>query len=458
MLEQVSLLTTEYDMLPAGGLVLCAVSGGSDSMCLLHYLWTHRAQGGYSLAAAHFDHNLRGGESRRDAQFVADWCREQGIPCHLGSGDVRAEAGARGLGVEETARAMRYDFLRATAQAVGADRTATAHNADDNAETLLLHLVRGSGLQGLTGIPPRRDDLVRPLLTTPRAEIEAYLEEYGVPHVEDSTNADTQYARNRLRHQVMPVLRELNPRLIESLNTAVANLRGDNDYLNARAAMAASAARWAEDDLVIRAELVAGEPDPIAVRMVRWMFAQMGETQFRSAHLKSVVELARGEDPSAVVFLPHGMMAQRIYEELLLTASAQALPPFRPVALAPDGTTAVADIGWTFTCRPAVCPDQPPADAGHFFLSRAKVRGDITVRPREAGDEVALPRRDNKSVKKLFIDSKVPRRDRGRVPLLADGDRRVLYVGGFGPDAPHLAAPGEDAWEITADRDGRAPL
>lgn len=447
MLENVLAFTTEYDMLPAGGLVLCAVSGGSDSMCLLHYLWSRREQGGYTVAAAHFDHGLRGEESRRDARFVQDWCEAQGIPFYLGSGDVRGEAQARGLGVEETARALRYAFLTETTRRVEAVRTATAHNADDNAETLLLHLVRGSGLQGLTGIPPRRGDLVRPLLTTPRAEIEAYLAQQGVPHVEDSTNGDTAYARNKLRHQVMPVLRELNPRLTESLNTAITNLRGDNDYLNAKAALAASAARWAEDDLVIRAELVAKEPDPVAVRMVRWMFAQMGENQFRSAHLKSVVELARGEDPSAVVFLPHGMMAQRIYEELLLTASAEALPPFPAVELDLDGATDLPELGWRFTCRAALGPELHPTDRDHIFLSRAKAPQGLKVRPREAGDEIALPKRGTKSVKKLFIDSKLPRRDRNRVPLLSCG-MEVLYVGGFGPSAPHLAAPGEDAWEI----------
>lgn len=450
MLEQVTALCEEYDMLPAGALILCAVSGGADSMCLLHYLHTHAKAGGYVLHAAHFDHNLRGEESHRDARFVEDYCQKQGIPFHLGSGDVQGEACRRGLGTEETARELRYDFLQAAARALNCERIATAHNADDNAETLLLHLVRGSGLQGLTGIPPRRGELVRPLLTTPRAEIERYNAENGVPHVEDSTNGDTAYARNKLRHQVMPVLRELNPRLTESLNTALRHLRGDNDYLNARAARAASEARWCEDDLVIRARLVAGEPDPIAVRMVRWMFAQMGENQFSAAHLTSVVDLARGEDPSAVVYLPHGLMAQRIYDELLLTASAQPLPPFPSVPLSMDGETLVEEIGWRFTCRSAPCPPQHPKTPEHMFLSRSGIAGELVVRPRRAGDEIALPKRDRKSVKKLFIDAKVPRRDRNRIPLLADGDGPV-WLGLFGPDAGHLAAPGEDAWEITAE-------
>ena len=209
-------LTREYAMLPAGGHVLCAVSGGADSVCLLHLLKGQAEAADFSLTAAHFDHGLRGEDSRRDAAFVAQLCRDWGVPCVTGSGDVAVEAGRRGAGLEETARDLRYAFLEEAADAVDADVIATAHNAGDNVETLLLHLIRGSGLQGLAGIPPRRGRLVRPLLATSRAEITAYLEAHGLPHVEDASNADPAFARNKLRHQVLPLLRDLNPRLEES--------------------------------------------------------------------------------------------------------------------------------------------------------------------------------------------------------------------------------------------------
>ena len=167
-------------------------------------------------------------------------------------------------GVEETARQMRYEFLRGAADAMGCGRIATAHSADDNLETLLLHLVRGAGLHGLAGIPPRRGVVVRPLLTTSRAEIVAYLEANGVAHVEDSSNTDEGYARNRIRRQVVPVLRQLNPRLTESAAETMGYLRTDNDYLNAQAAAACQNARWAEDDLVIEARYIAQLPAAIA--------------------------------------------------------------------------------------------------------------------------------------------------------------------------------------------------
>ena len=159
-------LIRTYDMLPRDGLVLCAVSGGADSMCLLHILLSLAEERRLQVFAAHFDHRIRGEESARDAAFVAEWCAHQGVRCVMGEGDVLREAGLLGQGVEETARQLRYAFLRRTAVALGCTRVATAHNADDNAETLLLHLVRGSGLQGLTGIPPRGVVVVPPLLTT----------------------------------------------------------------------------------------------------------------------------------------------------------------------------------------------------------------------------------------------------------------------------------------------------
>ena len=262
MLENALALTEEYAMLPPGGAVLCAVSGGADSVCLLHWLLRRREEVGFSLTAAHFDHMIRGEESARDAAFVEGLCREWGVPLALGRGDVPAEARRRGEGLEEAGRRLRYAFLRRTAAELGGAVIATAHNADDDVETFFLHLLRGAGLQGLTGIPPRRGDLVRPLLTTSRREILSYLEAHGLPHVEDSTNADPSYARNRLRLQLLPLLRELDPRLEEHMGETMARLRGDNDCLNARALSALRRAAATGEGLSLPAADLAGQPTP----------------------------------------------------------------------------------------------------------------------------------------------------------------------------------------------------
>ncbi len=448
MLSSVRGLAAEYDMLPAGGTVLCAVSGGADSMCLLHMLWAERETGGWQVAAAHYNHQLRGAESDRDAAFVRDWCRERDIPCYLGGGDVAAAAERTGQGVEETARQLRYAFLTETAERIGAQRVATAHNADDNGETLLLHLVRGSGLQGLTGIPPRRGDLIRPLLTTSRADIERYLSEHDVPHVEDSTNTDTAYSRNFLRHEVMPRLRQLNPSLTAALSAAAQSLRVDNDYLNAQAAMAAAAARWAEEDVVIQAKVLADLPPALALRVIQKLVDQMGNgTVLSRVHREGVLQLARSGDPAGRLDLPGGLAAQRVYEDLLLTTDKDPLPPLAERSLPLPGRVVLEEIGVTVTAEAefAQAPNLPDV----FYLSRAKMGEGLTVRARRGGDTLALAGREgSKTLKKWFIEEKIPRRIRERVPVLDVGGA-VAAVAGLGPDRAFLARPGEAAWKIT---------
>ena len=448
MLEQVKALTTEYDMFPRGGKVLCAVSGGADSMCLLHLAWSMAEAGGFQVAAAHYHHGMRGAAADADAAFVETFCKERNISCVVERGDVYGQAQRLGLGVEETGRRLRYEFLRRTAEELGCNRIATAHNADDNLETLLLHLVRGAGLHGLAGIPPRRGEIVRPLLTTSRSDIEAYLAEHGLTHVEDCTNADESYARNRIRRQVVPVLRQLNPRLTESAAETMGYLRSDNDYLNAQAAAACAHARWAEDDLVIEARYIAQLPAAIAPRAARRMLEMMGDgnTDCSAAHLKAIVDLATGEDPSAVAFLPHGRLVQRVYKDLLFTTQSEPLPPFSPTPLNLDGETAPEGTPWRCRCWATTCPAE--GEPGVLYLAREAVEGELVLRPRQTGDEIALPRRGGtKTVKKLFIDEKVPRRQRERVPVLTDS-QGVAAVAGFGPDKSRLARPGQPSYEL----------
>lgn len=431
-------LIRDYDMIPPGAKVLCAVSGGADSVCLLHRLYWLRliSPDPFTLVAVHFNHHLRGEESDRDEQFVRDfvfatnskygrcfthdkgWIPIPPIDLIVGHGDVAAEAKARKQGIEETARQMRYEFLYETAQKIGATRIATAHNADDNLETLLLNLTRGTGLQGLTGIAPRQGILIRPLLTTTRKEIMKYLRIYNLPHVEDSTNADETYTRNRMRRQVLPLLEEFNPALRENSIDTIRYLRADNDHLNAQAALISAQARQGPEGVSIAASAIAGAPDPLAVRAVRQLLGMTGKgsTDCSAAHLEGLVALCRGDDPSALLHLPHGFTARREYERLIITD--------RPVTPAPlaafvprEGENPVPGTGWT------VVLTVPPWEG-------------LTVRPRQTGDELTLPGRPRRSLKRLLIDRKIPRLSRDTIPVVAD-DEGVLAVAGLGPNTGH---------------------
>lgn len=432
-------LAAEYEMLPRGETVLCAVSGGADSMYLLANLLERREEWGYSVAVAHFDHCLRE-TSERDADFVRNWCAEHDVTCIVGSGDVASEAERQGRGIEETARELRYAFLERTAEELGAAVIATAHTADDNAETLLMNLTRGSGLEGLCGIPPRRGNLVRPMLTTTREEIEAWLEANGIPHVEDETNADERYTRNFLRHQVMPLLRKVNPKVTEHMTDAAARLRRDNDVLNAQAARVAGQAHRAEDGWVIAVSAFDLVPDPVALRAVRQLIVRCGGENVAAAHLNAALKLIRGKDPSAMLHLPKTMV-RRVYGDVLFTPWQDVDGPLAEQEIDRNGVTVWGN--WTVTCREKPRPAQSTNSPWEFWLAAEKVTEPLLLTVRREGDALQPVGRPGKTVKKWFIDEKVPRLERETVPVLRG--KCVVAVGGIGAEQCFLAEVGEPA-------------
>ena len=220
-----------YNMLPEGTSVLCAVSGGADSIYLLHQLKSLESQRKLNIFAAHFDHGLRGEESRRDKEFTRQQCAALNVPCTVGSGNVAEYAAENHIGREEAARILRYLFLDETADLLHCDWIATAHTANDNAETVLMNLCRGAGSRGLAGIPPVRGRLIRPLLQTGRNEIVSWLSENGIPWVEDSSNSDDAFTRNRFRHSILPLMLEENQSFLDAVGRTAELLREDDACL-----------------------------------------------------------------------------------------------------------------------------------------------------------------------------------------------------------------------------------
>lgn len=463
--EALNHLIQEYDMIPRGSTVLCALSGGADSVYLLHRLYLLQPLLEFRLVAAHYNHHLRGEESNRDEEFVRrfveKWCgplvgsgEENGQPLppvtlFVGEGDVAQEAVRRKTGLEETAREMRYDFLRKTAHSLGGAIIATAHTADDNAETMLFHLARGSGLRGMTGIRPKGDGLIRPMLTTTRVQVEAYLELYNIPHVEDSSNEDERFARNRLRRRVIPELEAVSPGAVERTAFTASLLRTDEEYLTDQASRAVENIHPENGVIRMPARIVACLPDALAPRAVRILIARMrdGDTDLSSAHLLSAVALCRGTDPSAKVCLPGGLTARREYDDLVLESNAEGQVPPEPVPVDTEGVTEYGQTGWKLFCSQTECPETYGKNPETFFLSRDKIVGKLILRPRQAGDAIKLPGRKTRTVKKLLIDKKIPMVSRELLPVLADGSG-VLALATFGPNEVYLAQPGEPALRI----------
>ena len=212
----------QQNMLEPGDSVICALSGGADSVALLFALYLLKDKLKISLSAAHFNHHLRGAESDRDEAFARDLCDRYDIPLTVGQGAV--VPGKKGL--EAAARDARYAFLRALP-----GKIATAHTADDNTETVLMHLVRGTGLKGLGGIAPVSGNVIRPMLSVTRQEVEAFCAEWCLNFITDSSNEGDDFLRNRLRHHVMPLLKQENPRLAENTSAMALRLRQDESCL-----------------------------------------------------------------------------------------------------------------------------------------------------------------------------------------------------------------------------------
>ncbi len=426
----------QFGLIPPGSGVLCALSGGADSMYLLCRLLEGRERYGWRVCAAHLNHGLRE-TAGRDEKFVRDWCGRRGVPLAVGFEDVAGYARREGLSLEEAGRTLRYRFLGQAALEAGCPLIATGHHAGDSAETVLMNLIRGCGLKGLAGIPERRDNIVRPMLEVSRGEIEAYLKEHGVPHVEDETNEDVNYTRNKVRHQLLPLLEELNPQAAAHIAAAARRLREDEEELSRQAAPLAAEGLDIPDGVALPVRVLREAPRPLALRACAGLLERAG-LGAQAVHLERVLALALGDDPSAGADLPGGR-AYRQYELLVLAPGAYPEPP-APAQLR-EGEQAWGE--WRIWCAPAPCPAKAYISPWEFYLRPEA----YLVRPRREGDRLTLGRRPEKTVKKLMIEGKVPARRRARVPVLALGGRAAA-VGGLGPEKDCLAAPGAPALHI----------
>ena len=425
-----------FDLISPGSGVLCALSGGADSMYLLCRLLEGRERYGWTVSAAHLNHNLRA-SAWADEIFVRQQCRDRGVPLTVGHLDVAGHAAREGLGVEEAGRTLRYGFLEETARREGLELIATGHHAMDNAETVLMNLIRGCGLKGLCGIPERRGDIVRPMLAVERAEIEAYLKEHGVPHVEDETNADQAYTRNTIRHQLLPLLEELNPRAAAHIAAAARRLREDEEELSRQAGQIAGQGLDIPDGAAVSVELLREAPRPIALRACGQLLERAG-LGGEAVHREGMLALALGEDPSAALDVPGGRV-WRQYGLLALSRSRESGPP-EPRELA-EGEIRWGK--WVIGCVPAVCPEKAYLTPHNFYLKPDR----YAVRSRREGDALALGDRPRKTVKKLMIEGRVPAGERELVPVL-DRAGAAAALGGFGPDKDFLAEPGGPAVHI----------
>lgn len=407
MLSKLLKQLRRYEMVAPGDRVICAVSGGADSMALLWSFYLLREKLDIELAAVHFNHGLRGAESDRDEAFVRNFCDCYDIPLFVGSGAVKA--GKKGL--EAAAREARYGFF-----ATLDGKIATAHTADDNAETVLMHLIRGTALDGLGGIAPINGSVIRPLLGITRNEIVAFLNEYHISYVEDSSNAGDAFLRNRLRHHVMPLLKQENPRLTENLSEMAMSLRLEAAALNAADAVGT--------DVPALRQMASAQRNRALARFLK----ENGVPEPERSHIRMVESLVFSEKPSAWATFPGGVIIGREYDRLV---RREKTSPIETKVLEPGQTVELPEQGLRICYAPAteICNTKD--------VFTVDTQGPILLRSRQEGDAIRL-NVGTQRLKKLFVDRKIPAALRESIPVFADA-QGVLGVAGIGANVDRLA-------------------
>lgn len=450
-LEKVTLTVYRMGMLQRGDSVLVGLSGGPDSVALLTVLCALAPELDLGIGAAHLNHHLRGDESDRDARFSADLAERLDIPFYAESADVERYRRSRRVSPEEAARDIRLTFLERTARTHGFDRIALGHHADDNAEQILMRVLRGSGPRGLAGIPPVRGRIIRPLIRTPRSEIIAFLSDGGTDYVSDSSNADPRYLRNRVRHELLPLIREtVNPRVSEALNRLSSIIRCEQEWMAQvtepvfREALASAPGKNA---VALSVPLLVGLP--IAAR--RWVVRHAIETikgdlrRISHTHVEAALRLIEKGPTNGLLHLPDRIRIERSYDILTLRradlagrskpgAVAGSGPPLFEYCLPAPGSVRIEELGLLLELS-AVSPGDLPewALAGHrvAFFDMDKVQFPITVRTIRPGDRFTpLGMTGSQKLKKFFINNKVPRSDRYRCPILVSR-QGIIWVAGL---------------------------
>lgn len=428
----------KHTMLSPGDTVLAALSGGADSVCMLHILLELSEQLGITVAASHFNHMLRGAEADRDEAFSAELCKSLNVPFFAGRGDVSAYAKSHSLSTEEAARILRYSFLQETASSLNSAKIATAHNADDNAETVILNLTRGAGLAGMRGIPPIRGNIIRPILCLTRQNVENYLSSRNISYVTDSTNLEDNYSRNKLRHNVMPVLNSMNPRFAENLINSCGIIRLDEEYISAEAdriiSENASNGR-------ISASLLLSLHKSVSSRII----IKLSNTGLSSFLVDEVLALCKNPSPSAHLDL-NGVCVHREYDDIVF--GREEYLSFSEVYLAEGKAAVIPELNLAITLEKCIFTDNIHKSFTDYLFKTTDVYGKISIRSRQAGDKIKLRGSGcTKTLKKLFSEKHIPSHLRSGIPVISD-EQGVLGVYKIGCDMRGEPTFGDKIYKI----------
>jgi tRNA(Ile)-lysidine synthase len=441
LLQRVSGYMSRYRMVERGDKVLAAVSGGPDSIALLHILYLLKDELGITLHIAHLNHMFRGEESEKDAVFVAEAAKHYGLPVTIKSVDVSLYRKQRHLSKQAAAREVRFRFFRETAERVGASKVALAHQGDDQAETILINILRGAGTTGLKGILPVREGFyIRPLLNERRSEIERFCSEMNLAYRQDSSNLKPVYARNRIRLNLIPLLeKNYNPEIVPSLQRLGEICREEDSYLDEMAVKAFQGALLEADTGRILLSLARLKETPLAIRrrLLRraWREVTGAAVNLDFQHAEEALELINSGTTGSKAAMPGNVAATRTYDalELKVAQAKKGLAGYLYPLQVP-GVTQIQEISVS-VCAEILswAQDQNPRDLPtcEAMLDYEKLPPTLFVRSRRDGD-VFHPygQVSETKLKDFLIKQKIPRAERNRIPLICTPED-IIWVGGI---------------------------
>lgn len=435
MFNQVTNYIKTLGLLAEGHKIIVAVSGGPDSMALLHILWRLQKGWGLNITAAHLHHELRS-EADQDLELVRRQCLVWGINLEEKRQNVAELARRDKRSLEEMGRICRYDFFSEVMQKHQADCIATAHHQEDNAESVLLHLLRGSGTQGLRGILPINNNIVRPLLGVKKAQILAYLSYNQVPYRVDHSNTDMGFTRNRIRHELIPFLEErFNPQLVKSLNQLADIIAQEDDWLQQLTAQLG-------DEVVSKDQqsLVLDLPSfykahPAAQRrLIRSICRRLtGSTAWEKNDIDSIIRLGQSPGSSRYLKLKQNLMVYKVYQQLHFTTLRRQSVAFH-YAFPVPGEILINATGELVSCA-VMSREEGPFPDNATLLDWEKVDSPLLLRSRMPGDRFnPTGSRNSIKLKEYYIDKKIPWEERQRIPLLVSPQGKIYALIGQAVD------------------------
>ena len=436
---QVRQFIEQEKMLDPGDHVIVGLSGGADSVSLLLLLDSLKDEFDITLSAIHVHHGIRGEEAEADAEFCDRLCAKRHIPLRILRENVPALAKRNRCSLEEAGREIRYIRFAEAARRYRdlhpgtAVKIAVAHQLEDQAETVLMHLCRGAGIRGLGGMAPVRDNIIRPLLSSRRRDIELWLKKRGQDWREDGTNSHTDYTRNRVRNIIMPVLNEnLNPRTAKHLSLIADQARAWSDYISGEADKIIGTFPGPD---VLPADVLDSLPEALKNEILyRTLVRAAGATRVTGRHVAAAGSLL-GSEPGAQISLPEGLLLVR-EENSLRVMKAE------PRELRTSGTQELP-VRAVYSVFPYETGSKIPTQKYTKWFDYDKITGDVCIRRREQDDYIVLAGVGRKSVARYMIDAHIPKDERDDVPLLADG-HHILWIIGWRMSAAAQVSPETD--------------